>query len=405
MKKLGLRLMGAPGTGVDTRPIKLCLFGDSISAQNTNISAPYTYMEGLGYAVALNAMARQRYEFEIPYNLGVSGDKTTQMLARVGSIPADANIVIVLGGTNDLANEVAASTIQSNLRSIYNSILASGKKVVAVKILPRGGWGAFNSGQIATAEASRASVNTWIGQQGDVIVVDAENAFKPGGTLDATLFYDGAVHPGQRGAWVLASEINKVLKPRFGIGSLLKITENNLLPNSADFTGTGGAVSSYFTGTLATGWSASGGTSGVGTMVLSKNADDSQRVAINIPAAAAEQTGTLKHASNVTTGYTVGDKVVAEFDLEVISAINASWLGVELRDVGGTIYYAMGYDKEASGLPIPTGMGRCTIKTPEITVQSGNTKLELRLRLSVAPTAGAAGELIVNVYGARVRKV
>jgi lysophospholipase L1-like esterase len=72
-------------------------------------------------------------------NNGIAGNNTTQMLARLSSDIlniGDAEYVIVMGGINDVYQDVSAATIESNLQTIYTAIHATGAKVVALTLTP-----------------------------------------------------------------------------------------------------------------------------------------------------------------------------------------------------------------------------------------------------------------------------
>ena len=74
-----------------------------------------------------------------PYiNRGISGQITGQMLGRMKADVLDlkARVVVVLGGTNDLARGVKLSVIQNNLAMIATLAQAHGVKPVMASILP-----------------------------------------------------------------------------------------------------------------------------------------------------------------------------------------------------------------------------------------------------------------------------
>ncbi len=71
-------------------------------------------------------------------NRGISGQITGQMLGRVKPdvIDLDAQVMLLLGGTNDLARGVPDATIRHNLESIGTLVAASGAVPVMASILP-----------------------------------------------------------------------------------------------------------------------------------------------------------------------------------------------------------------------------------------------------------------------------
>ena len=89
---------------------------------------------------------------------GVSGCTTTDMVARLPDcIASGVDIFVVAGGTNDIYNTgVSFATITGNLKTCYEALLASGKRVIAVPVIPRSQ--SFTAAQIAL----ELRVNNWI---------------------------------------------------------------------------------------------------------------------------------------------------------------------------------------------------------------------------------------------------
>ena len=71
--------------------------------------------------------------------LGVSGNTSAQMLARVESIPAAANVVFFGEGPNDINASVSSVAHAANLRAIGDAIVALGKTPVLVMTPPKSG--------------------------------------------------------------------------------------------------------------------------------------------------------------------------------------------------------------------------------------------------------------------------
>lgn len=95
-------------------------------------------------------------------NAGVSGNNTTQMLARFSTdILAYANAgeyCIIWGGINDLAQDVPLATIQSNLQAMYDQAKAAGLIVISNNISPWKGSAYWTSGR----QAQQDLLNAWI---------------------------------------------------------------------------------------------------------------------------------------------------------------------------------------------------------------------------------------------------
>ena len=135
-------------------------------------------------------------------NAGVPGERTDQMLARLpGVLATDPNRVLIMGGTNDLAQGVAQAHIVANLRAIVDEVQAAHAEPVLLTIAPRserrwvGPTDTLND-QIATLAASEA-----------VRLVDVHAVLAaPDGTFAAGLSVDG-IHPTQAGYAAMAALI------------------------------------------------------------------------------------------------------------------------------------------------------------------------------------------------------
>jgi len=90
-------------------------------------------------------------------NRGVNGQRTDQMLARFGRdvILAKPDVVVVLGGVNDIYQGRGYGGVRDNLQMMYERAEASGIVVVGATILP------YNSAGEGEIEAIH-SVNSWI---------------------------------------------------------------------------------------------------------------------------------------------------------------------------------------------------------------------------------------------------
>ena len=69
---------------------------------------------------------------------GVSGENTTEMLARYQQdvLSQDPSWVVIMGGTNDLAQGVSKSRILDNIKSMAEQAAAAGIKVVLCSVTP-----------------------------------------------------------------------------------------------------------------------------------------------------------------------------------------------------------------------------------------------------------------------------
>ena len=67
------------------------------------------------------------------------------------------NAMIVMGGVNDVASGVQASTTEANLDWLYSQAKNAGMKVIAIPILP---WGCFSTSSPAKMTITK-EINTW----------------------------------------------------------------------------------------------------------------------------------------------------------------------------------------------------------------------------------------------------
>lgn len=102
---------------LSTHTVKVAMIGDSIVSQ----------------------MAPRQSGFPAPFaaatNLGVSGNSSSQVLARVSSIPSDTTHVVLQMGTNDLVAVASDALILPNYAAMLTAI-PSRMRVITWGILP-----------------------------------------------------------------------------------------------------------------------------------------------------------------------------------------------------------------------------------------------------------------------------
>jgi lysophospholipase L1-like esterase len=92
-------------------------------------------------------------------NKGVSGNKTSDMLARFSAdIKPDGRYVVIWGGVNSVDADVSAASIESDLQDMYDLAHGMGQKVVAVNITPTKTSIYWTSARQVVMDA----VNSWI---------------------------------------------------------------------------------------------------------------------------------------------------------------------------------------------------------------------------------------------------
>ncbi len=184
----------APNTfAIPSAVTSLDAHGDSITAGSY---APFPY-------TAVLPIFR-----EIGYsNTGRSGDSTADMLSRMSAaLNTGAQMIVLMGGTNDVQFGWPASTSKSNLAQMVQQTRAAGREPVLVGPLPR------NNVSTAGLVALRRAVQDLATEQGTRFVDPwpaSEDASHPG-WLRPDLTNDG-VHTNGRGQYVLAREIAHTL--------------------------------------------------------------------------------------------------------------------------------------------------------------------------------------------------
>src|SRR5262245_49854810 len=140
---------------------RLVGFGDSIIALSYLVNGNITSNPG-GLLTWFNILANQRFE-HIPtvHNLGIAGNTTGQMLARIDTLLAlDPQIVVFSGGGNDWITNVPAATTIANLNQIFDRVLASGASLFPLILIATQAPHAKSDAQVRTA----LTVNEWIKQ-------------------------------------------------------------------------------------------------------------------------------------------------------------------------------------------------------------------------------------------------
>lgn len=153
-----------------------------------------------------------------PYiNRGISGQTTPQMLVRFRPdvIALDPKVVVILGGTNDLAGNTGPSTlemIEDNLASMAEVARANGIKVVLSSVLPVYDY-PWKPGLEPAPKI--VALNKWIesyAARHGAIYVDYHSAMVDDrGGLRGELGSDG-VHPNEAGYRIMAPLVEQAIE-------------------------------------------------------------------------------------------------------------------------------------------------------------------------------------------------
>lgn len=271
------------------------------------------------------------FGFSVLYNMGVSGERSADTLARIyrDALDYDIDGVMVHTCYNDINNSVPYADIIANLERIYRTIHEEGKIVVGFTAGP------FDSAVLTAAQAvlglrvnnwlqEFAAENSWFNLVDTYsIFVDAADAtgdFRSGYSSDS-------VHPAaiaaQRAGAALATIMEKFTVPApYFCSSVYDhvVTDDKIrqMNQYALFAGTGGTSSGSVSGSIAAGWNIT--ESGGGSVVASKQTrangvGSNQRMVIT--SAADDDRATLSLDASIHALFAEGD--IIQFECEVIA--------------------------------------------------------------------------------------
>ncbi|SKC17273.1 SGNH/GDSL hydrolase family protein [Dyadobacter psychrophilus] len=374
---------------------RIVIFGDSLIAQTTGSAINYTAFQST--ALATYALLRINNSLFLPVNgnKGISGNTTTQMLARLGAAVAlNPALVIMDGGTNDAAGGASAATIISNLTYIHNAFKAIGAYVVIITIPPRFAPAALSP----AAEIVRNTVNTFI----KTLTSETTKAVNLDLVVNNAAFYADGLHFNPTGAYAASTPVAEALldfiQPTNLADSFFADNSFTANPILAGTTGTKNTA----TGTVATSWLLDAGSAGGAVVTGSKTMDNGlnqQVISISGSYTGSSRSVVLSQEFN-TSGLVAGDVVEAFGDIEILTT-DANILDFNV----GLLVWTSGYANLANAesilaldqvpSPLPAG-GRYTFRTPPITIAAGipaivrqAVKVDLVDRASATPIAAS----------------
>ena len=170
--------------------------GDSITAR---YRLSYSYPDLLG-----------RWRAIPVHNFGVSGDTTAQMLDRLADVLDSGptpQVVVIMGGTNDIARGMPVDGALRNLQTIAERVRDSGRRPVLVCPPPSGAF------HLDRAMALRAGLHEYARAQ-RITFVDPwpamEDRSRPGWSRPELAL--DVLHPNEQGQYVLAEQIARALR-------------------------------------------------------------------------------------------------------------------------------------------------------------------------------------------------
>jgi acyl-CoA thioesterase I len=170
-------------------------FGDSLTAG-------YGLMPDEAFPVCLEAWLRRHGIAARVVNAGVSGDTTTDGLARLDWALADKpDLVILALGANDALRGIDPATVRDNLDKMIDKIAAAHAKVLLLGMLAPPNWG----------EAYDRAFNRIFPDLAHAHQVALYPFFLEGVAMKPDLNQPDGLHPNARGVAVLVGHIGPVV--------------------------------------------------------------------------------------------------------------------------------------------------------------------------------------------------
>ena len=357
----------------------ICLIGDSITLRNyPTPTSSLLYYGGDGYFARANC--RLGWPFEVAGIFGVSGENSTQILARVDSqvTPLAPKYCLVLAGTNDVTDDaIPVETTILNLSAIYEKLNKAGIIPIKATIPPRN---VASSGMSAGRKKKIFAINRWIRESSKSYenrVVDFFKAVANPATGEwiaageygalSNSTSDG-IHPTDYGADLMALEIvsrftgivsNNTVSG--GSGASYDImydatngadVNGNIIQNGG-FLGTGGTLAGSATGSLATSWVVqngvvpSGAGEGAGAVTLSKVA----------------RTGQFGEWQQITISGGDAGNTAGRLSMNVRDVVsqNGVALSADTWQPGDQVYAQCAFETDASGWGGASGTSDCLL--------------------------------------------
>ena len=186
--------------------------GDSITYGN-GVSAGSEYPSVLGQLLGS--------DFSV-VNLGVPAQTLVNMEADAATqidpqydASYSANIIVCLGGTNDLYFNASAATAETSLQTYCTNRRSAGFKVIVCTILPRGdfpGTSTLPSDKHENHSIRRKSFNAWVRANYRTFsdaLADIALDYELSDSYDADVYQSDRVHPNATGAAKIAAIVKK----------------------------------------------------------------------------------------------------------------------------------------------------------------------------------------------------
>jgi lysophospholipase L1-like esterase len=206
-------MSGEPSSPAEESGTVVAALGDSITAGNPGFDPDPAQRSALGFGDDERSQYEywaQRAAHQLEFrNCGVFGERTDQIAARLDDCANGAEILVVQGGINDIAQGRPVAGAASNLRAMVKRGKELGLDVYLVEVLP------WNNGHPA-ADRPIGELNRLIGEIGQdegVAVIGWHDALQDPdapGLMRAQLTADGD-HPSVEGYRLLGELVAQAL--------------------------------------------------------------------------------------------------------------------------------------------------------------------------------------------------
>lgn len=366
-----------------------------------------------GYQFWTEFLTRGRVRFPRAFNFGVSGETSTQILARAATAAAASPpVAIVLAGVNDATGDPTLA----NVVAITRMLVQAGKIVIVVPELPRiSGWTASRaSQQMAVYDGLRSisTKNVYIANPWPYIV---DYALATGAEISG-MYYDNIQHPSNTGAYYIGLAIANIINSLFPDPGVLPVwsiglydaTYNPggcLTPNPM-VSGSGGSLAGSATGTVATSTTVSRTGSDI-TVAASKVTDSAGLVWQQIVLAGTPTTNTQRATitQNVTVAnLTVGDNIRAVCEMQVdAGAAGVHGPSLEINPTGGsTEAVSSNYDTWARAVGYAPAVAHAgVLTTPPLVVLASIATFPVQVIARAEQSIACSMTFRIRALGAR----
>ena len=415
-------------------------WGSNPSTGTAQINPPTQgILQCRGFAFWAQTLCDARVEFPQALNFGVSGETSTDILARVDQAASSAAAaVVVMAGTNDFgAADLPYATTIANLTAIITALRAKSKRVLLLTVPPRGHpTSHYFSGATDARLLRLFAVNTWMkrvaSQMRGVTVIDpwgdiADPASLYGDFLAGMVNAGDVAHITSASAYqigkLLAAEFNRLYPPIDWLPKsntdLFDATSNPVgaLNTNPMMLGTAGTLSGTTptpTGQVADGWTLSGVDAGL-TLAASKQIvgnDTRQRLVLGgTPGAGADRIITLGQAVSQSSGRIVAGDVLEGFARVSVAASTGFYgLALILQETynpgSGSVTVQTNCGNSGQGVDnlMPTEAWSGVLRLPPLVIPAG-TLTSLQFRLRAWAQQSTAVSATIDVTGMALRKI